>query len=69
MSAQIKTQDKGGCQCCAYVLGGDTSHPALHCGYKYFQQPPKERKVVKLNSFPTVAAEQSCEFWQSRRAG
>ena len=61
---QLKTQEKGGCQCCAYVLGGDTAHPTLHCGYAYFQQPAKERKVVKLSSFPAVAPENSCELWQ-----
>lgn len=60
-SAQIKTKEKGGCQCCAYVLGGDTAHPELHCGYEYFQQPAKERKVMKLSGFPVVAAERSCD--------
>lgn len=50
---QLKTQEKGGCQCCAYVLGGDTAHTALHCcGYEYFQQAAKDRKVVKLSSLP-----------------
>ncbi len=68
MSVQIKTQEKGGCQCCAYVLGGDTAHPALHCGYEYFQQAAKDRKVVKLSSFPVVAAEHSCESWCSKDA-
>lgn len=63
---QLKTQEKGGCQCCAYVLGGDTAHPTLHCGYEYFQQPAKERKVVKLSSFPAVAAEHSCGQWCSK---
>ena len=63
---QLKTQEKGGCQCCAYVLGGDTAHPTLHCGYEYFQQPAKDRKVVKLSSFPTVAAEHSCGQWCSK---
>lgn len=65
---QLKTQEKGGCQCCAYVLGGDTAHLALHCGFEYFQQPAKDRKVVKLSSFPAVAAEQSCESWRSKDA-
>lgn len=63
---QLKTQEKGGCQCCTYVLGGDTAHPALHCGYEYFQQPARDRKVVKLSSFPVVAAEHSCKLWMSR---
>jgi hypothetical protein len=67
-SERIKTQEKGGCQCCAYVLGGDTAHPTLHCGYEYFQQPAKDRKVVKLSSFPVVAAEHSCESWCSKDA-
>jgi len=62
-SERIKTQEKGGCQCCAYVLGGDTAHPTLHCGYEYFQQPAKDRKVVRLSSFPGVVAEYSCERW------
>ncbi len=60
---QKKTQEKGGCQCCAYVLGGDTAHSALHCGYEYFQQPAKDRKVVKLRSFPAVAAGHFCLNW------
>ncbi len=51
MSAQIKIQEKGGRQCCAYGLGADTAHPALHCGFEYFQQSAKERKVVRLSSF------------------
>jgi hypothetical protein len=63
---QKKTQEKGGCQCCAYVLGGDTAHSALHCGYEYFQQPAKDRKVVKLSSFPAVAAEHSCLNWMPK---
>ncbi len=63
---RLKVQEKGGCQCCAYVLGGDTAHPALHCGYEYFQQPAKERKVVRLSSFPAVTAEHSCELWVAK---
>jgi hypothetical protein len=63
---QKKTQEKGGCQCCAYVLGGDTAHSALHCGYEYFQQPAKDRKVVKLSSFPAVAAEHACDHWYAK---
>ena len=64
MSAQIKLQEKGGRQCCAYGLGGDTAHPTLHCGFEYFQQSAKERKVVRLSSFPTVATEHCCERWR-----
>ena len=63
---QLKTQEKGGCPCCAYVLGGDTAHPTLHCGCEYFLQPAKERKVVKLSSFPTVSTEHSCGQWCSK---
>lgn len=66
MSVQIKTQEKGGCQCCGYVLGGDTAHPPLHCGYEYFKQAAKDRKVVKLSSFPVVTAVHSCEFWSPK---
>lgn len=65
---QLKTQEKGGCQCCAYVLGGDTAPLTLHCGYEYFKQPAKERKVVKLSSFPAVAADHSCDSWCSKDA-
>jgi hypothetical protein len=39
----------------------------LHCGYEYFQQPAKDRKVVKLSSFPVVAVEHSCKHWCTRR--
>jgi hypothetical protein len=28
-AAQLKAQVKGGCHCCAYVLGGDPAH--LEC--------------------------------------
>lgn len=64
MSAgQNKTLDKGGCHCCAFTLGGDAAHPQFHCGYEYFQLPAKDRKVIKLNSFPQVAAEHSCDQW------
>jgi hypothetical protein len=64
---QKKTREKGGCQCCAYVLGGDTAHPALHCGYEYFQQPAKGRRVVKLSGFPDVEADYSCQHWCTKR--
>lgn len=63
-SAQLKTQGKGGCHCCAYVLGGDAAHLEMHCGYDYFQTPVKERKVVKLSSFPAVSAGNACPRWQ-----
>lgn len=64
---QLKTQEKGGCQCCAYVLGGDTAHQELHCGYEYFLQPAMDRKVVKLSCFPAVAIEHSCERWVAKQ--
>jgi len=64
----LKEHKKGGCQCCAYALGGDTAHPALHCGHAYFQQAAKDRKVLKLSSFPAVAADQCCDQWCSKSA-
>ncbi len=65
---QKKTQEKGGCQCCAYVLGGDTAHPALHCGYEYFQQPPNSRVVEKLTRYPVVDDANTCPNWTSKSA-
>ncbi len=62
----IKAQEKGACQCCAFVLGGDFAHPTLHCGYEYFMQPAKDRKVVKLNSFAVVAPDHCCDNWCSK---
>jgi hypothetical protein len=67
-SVPLKEQKKGGCQCCSYVLGGDTAHPVLHCGYEYFQQAAKNRKVMKLCSFPAVEADQCCDNWCSKNA-
>lgn len=64
---QLKTQEKGGCQCCAYLLGGDTAHQELQCGYEYFQQAARDRKVLKLSCFPAVAVEHSCDLWQSKK--
>jgi hypothetical protein len=67
-TAQLKIQDKDSCQCCAYVLGGDSAHQELHCGYVYFQQPARARKVVRLSSFPPVKAEHKCRFWELKAA-
>ncbi len=68
-AAQLKAQVKGGCHCCAYVLGGDAAHLEMHCGYDYFQQPVKERKVVKLSCFPAVDADYVCPRWHAKKAG
>jgi hypothetical protein len=64
----IKAQEKGGCQYCAYVLGGDTAHLTLHCGYEYFMQPAKDRKVVRLSSFAAVLPDHCCDNWRSKEA-
>lgn len=60
----IKTHAQGGCQRCAYVLGGTGSDVEMHCGYKYFQQPATERKVEKLCKFPSVGANNVCANWR-----
>ena len=59
----IKSEDQGGCQRCAYVLGGTGADIDMHCGFKYFQQPAMDRKVEKLCNFPSVSANNSCGHW------
>jgi hypothetical protein len=59
----IKTQKQGGCQQCAYVLGGTDADVGMRCGYNYYQQPAVERKVEKLSNFPSVGANNTCPNW------
>ena len=64
-AAQIKMQVERSCAQCAYRLGGHHVDMAMYCGFQYFQQPARERKVVKLNCFPPVSAQTVCQQWAS----
>ena len=62
----FKANDKDGCRNCSYVLGGGLAQVGMHCGFRYYQQPARERRPEKLSNFPSVKAEQVCPNWSPK---
>ena len=62
----IKTKNAEKCQSCTYVLRSESSDTSLRCVYAYYQEKPAFRKVVRLDRYFKVEANEGCYNWKQR---
>jgi hypothetical protein len=61
---KIKSAEK--CQSCTYVLRSESSDTSLRCGFSYYQEKPALRKVMRLDRYFKVEANEGCYNWKQR---
>jgi len=54
---------KKSCASCAFVMPTDSSTTKFRCGYSYYKQPAVTRKQERMDTYPEVAHDASCEHW------
>ena len=56
------------CKTCANVLTSDSSTTGYRCGQTYFSQPPAERKMKRMETYPETDEQGCCDQYQARSA-
>lgn len=54
------------CKSCSNLLISDSATTGYRCGLTYFGQPPFERKMKRMETYPEVNEMDSCDHYQSR---
>ena len=54
------------CKTCANVLTSDSSTTGYRCGQTYFSQPPAERKMKRMETYPETDERDACDQYQTR---
>jgi hypothetical protein len=49
------------CRACKNVLISETASTKLRCGLAYFSTPAKDRRMQRMETYPEVSSEISCE--------
>lgn len=51
------------CISCKFVMFSETSDSGYRCGQVYFAQPPVQRQAMRMDSYPEVTVDHSCQSW------
>lgn len=54
------------CQTCSNVLISDSSPTKFRCGQSYFDQPVHLRRPSRMELYPIVQVDDSCQNWLTR---
>jgi hypothetical protein len=54
------------CKSCSNLFTSDSATTGLRCGVTYFSQPPVERKMKRMETYPEVNEMDSCDEYRSR---
>lgn len=53
------------CQYCRFLIRNeDAPHELLRCGYSYLSLPPGQRRPNRLDSYPRVELNDTCDQWR-----
>ena len=54
------------CKSCSNLFTSDSATTGFRCGVTYFSQPPVERKMKRMETYPEVNEMDSCDQYRSR---
>lgn len=54
------------CKTCANLLTSDSAKTGYRCGLTYFSQPPAERKMKRMETYPETDEQDFCDQYQAR---